>query len=84
MLLLNRFKQGNLMQGKVQPALKKWKNVFGDQRKDRLNTLVVSIDLFCFCFVSFSYNGTFLTNYDVICRKLKHIVTDSIVEKRTK
>ena len=33
--------------------------------------------------LSFSI-GTFLTNYDVICRNLKHVVPDSIVLQQTK
>ena len=31
-------KQGNCIQGKAQLALKNWKNLFGDQRKDRLTS----------------------------------------------
>ena len=34
-------KQGNLIQGKAQVALKNWKNLFGDQREDSLTSLEV-------------------------------------------
>ena len=34
-------KQGNLIQGKAQVALKNWKNLFEDQREDSLTSLEV-------------------------------------------
>ena len=101
-----------MKQGKLEMTIIKLQNkVIGGELFNSVRKEVVSIDLFCVCFVSFLFNGVnsqskkglsisvlkvafsnfvllshsplepFWTNYDVICRKPKHIVTDSIVQK---